>query len=237
MKTIGLIGGLSWESTADYYRYINQEVNHKLGGLHSAKCLLYSCDFEEIVRLQKAGDWKQAAKHLSDAAQKLEASGCDVILICTNTMHVVASEVQQAVSIPLLHIVDATVEQVKSKGISKVGLLGTRYTMEQSFYTDLLNEQGIETVVPDEADRLRVHDIIFTELCKGELNPASKLEYLQIVERLMARGAEGIILGCTEIPLLLKQADAEVPLFDTTRIHADAAVNFALAASGVGHGI
>ncbi|MDQ6423614.1 aspartate/glutamate racemase family protein [Paenibacillus sp. LHD-117] len=233
MKTIGLIGGLSWESTTDYYRYINQGVKAELGGLSSAKCMLYSCNFEEVVRMQKAGEWKQAAMLLADAARKLEAGGCDTILICTNTMHVVASEVQQAVRIPLLHIVDTTVESIKRTGISKVGLLGTRYTMEQSFYTDRLCEHGIEAIIPDETDRIRVHDIIFDELCKGELKPASKAEYLRIIDRLRARGAEGVILGCTEIPLLLKQEDVTVPMFDTTRIHADAAVAFALEAVAI----
>lgn len=228
MKTIGLIGGMSWESTADYYRYINQGVNRRLGGLHSAKCMLYSCDFEEVVRLQKAGAWGEAAALLADAARKLEAGGCDAILICTNTMHVVAGEVQQAAGIPLLNIVDATADRVKTNGLRKVGLLGTLYTMEHSFYTDRLREQGLDAIVPDEEDRLRVHEVIFNELCKGELNPDSKSDFMRIVERLRERGAEGVILGCTEIPLLLKQGDVDVPLFDTTLIHAEAAVSFAL---------
>lgn len=229
MKTIGLIGGLSWESTADYYKYINQGVSEQAGGLSSAKCLLYSCNFEEVVQMQKAGEWKRAADLLADAARKLEAGGCDTILICTNTMHVVASEVQAAVDVPLLHIVETTAEQIKQSGLRRVGLLGTRYTMEQSFYTDRLREHGIEAIIPDEADRIRVHDIIFGELCKGELKASSKNEYMEIIERLRAQGAEGIILGCTEIPLLLKQQDVNIPLFDTTRIHANAAVEFALA--------
>jgi len=228
MKTIGLIGGMSWESTADYYRHINQGVSRRLGGLHSAKCMLYSCDFEEVVRLQKAGAWGEAAALLADAARKLEAGGCDAILICTNTMHVVAGEVQQAVGIPLLNIVDATADRVKTFGLRKVGLLGTLYTMEHRFYTDRLGEQGLGAIVPDEEDRHRVHEVIFNELCKGELNPASKSDFVRIVERLRERGAEGVILGCTEIPLLLKQGDVDVPLFDTTLIHAEAAVNFAL---------
>ncbi|OXS52471.1 aspartate racemase [Cohnella sp. CIP 111063] len=228
MKTIGLIGGMSWESTADYYRYINQGVNRRLGGLHSAKCMLYSCDFEEVVRLQKAGAWGEAAALLADAARKLEAGGCDAILICTNTMHVVAGEVQQAVGIPLLNIVDATADRVKTNGLRKVGLLGTLYTMEHGFYTDRLREQGLDAIVPGEVDRLRVHEVIFNELCKGELNPDSKSDFMRIVERLRERGAEGVILGCTEIPLLLKQGDVDVPLFDTTLIHAEAAVSFAL---------
>lgn len=228
MKTIGLIGGLSWESTASYYRYINEGIKERLGGLHSAKCLLYSFDFAEVVQLQKTGQWQKAAALLAEAAVKLEASGCDVVLICTNTMHTVAAEVQRAVSIPLLHIIDVTANEVKRQSIRKVGLLGTQYTMEQSFYRDRLEELGIEAIIPQEADRNRVHEVIFQELCRGELNPSSKQEYLQIIERLRAQGAEGIILGCTEIPLLLHEGDGPLPLFDTTYIHANAAVEFAL---------
>lgn len=230
-----MIGGLSWESTADYYKYMNQGVSERAGGLTSAKCMLYSCNFEEVVQLQQAGEWGQAAELLSDAARKLEAGGCDTILICTNTMHVVANEVQEAVNVPLLHIVDTTAARIRKSGLNRVGLLGTRYTMEQSFYKDRLREHGIETIVPDEADRIRVHEIIFGELCKGELKASSKIEYLAIIERLRQKGAEGVILGCTEIPLLLKQHDIDLPLFDTTRIHAEAAVEFAL--EGVGHGL
>jgi aspartate racemase len=228
MKTIGLIGGLSWESTACYYRYINQGVKTRLGGLRSAKCLLYSFDFSEIVQLQEAGQWQEAAALLAEAAVKLEASGCDVVLICTNTMHTVAEDVQRAVSIPLLHIIDVTANEVKRQSIRKVGLLGTQYTMEQPFYRERLQELGIEAIVPEKADRDRVHEIIFHELCRGELNPSSKAEYLQIIERLRAQGAEGIILGCTEIPLLLQEGDGPLPLFDTTYLHARAAVEFAV---------
>lgn len=228
MKTIGLIGGLSWESTACYYRYINQGVKTRLGGLRSAKCLLYSFDFSEIVQLQKAGQWQEAAALLAEAAVKLEASGCDVVLICTNTMHTVAEDVQRAVSIPLLHIIDVTANEVKRQSIRKVGLLGTQYTMEQPFYRERLQKLGIEAIVPEKADRNRVHEIIFHELCRGELNPSSKAEYLQIIERLRAQGAEGIIMGCTEIPLLLQEGDGPLPLFDTTYLHARAAVEFAL---------
>lgn len=231
MKTIGLIGGLSWESTAYYYRYINQGIQDRLGGLHSAKCLLYSFDFEEVVQLQKAGQWQEAAALLAEAAVKLEAGGCDVILICTNTMHSVAEEVQCAVSIPLLHIIEVTANEVKRQSIRKVGLLGTQYTMEQPFYREHLEQLGIETVVPEEADRCRVHEIIFGELCRGELKPSSKAEYLRIIENLLAQGAEGIILGCTEIPLLLQNGDSPVPYFDTTYLHAIAAVDFALTAT------
>lgn len=231
MKTIGLIGGLSWESTAYYYRYINQGIQDRLGGLHSAKCLLYSFDFEEVVQLQKAGQWQEAAALLAEAAVKLEAGGCDVILICTNTMHTVAEEVQRAVSIPLLHIIEVTANEVKRQSIRKVGLLGTQYTMEQPFYREHLEQLGIETIVPEEADRCRVHEIIFGELCRGELKPSSKAEYLRIIEKLLAQGAEGIILGCTEIPLLLQNRDSPVPFFDTTYLHAIAAVDFALTAT------
>ncbi|TNJ68103.1 aspartate/glutamate racemase family protein [Paenibacillus hemerocallicola] len=228
MKTIGLIGGLSWESTACYYRYINIGIKTRLGGLRSAKCLLYSFDFSEVVQLQEAGKWQEAAALLAEAAVKLEASGCDVVLICTNTMHTVAEDVQRAVSIPLLHIIDVTANEVKRQSIHKVGLLGTQYTMEQPFYRERLQELGIEAIVPEKADRDRVHEIIFHELCRGELNPSSKAEYLQIIERLRAQGAEGIILGCTEIPLLLQEGDGPLPLFDTTYLHARAAVEFAL---------
>jgi aspartate racemase len=228
MKTIGLIGGLSWESTAFYYRYINQGIKVRLGGLHSAKCLLYSFDFAEVVQLQEAGQWQEAAALLAEAAVRLEASGCDVVLICTNTMHTVAEEVRRAVGIPLLHIIDVTANEVKRQSIRKVGLLGTQYTMEQPFYRERLLELGIEAIVPEEADRNRVHEVIFHELCRGELNPSSKAEYLQIIERLRAQGAEGIILGCTEIPLLLQEGDSPLPFFDTTYLHASAAVDFAL---------
>lgn len=231
MKAIGLLGGLSWESTASYYRYLNQSVRERLGGLHSAKCILYSFDFAEVVSLQEAGRWEDAAELLSDAARTLESSGCDAILICTNTMHAVAPEVQSAVSVPLLHIIDETAAEVKRHSIRKVGLLGTRYTMEQPFYRDRLTELGIEAIVPEDEERGRMHEIIFHELCRGELNPASKAEVLRIIERLRERGAEGIILGCTEIPLLIRQGDSDLPLFDTTLIHANAAVDFALSAT------
>ncbi|TMV52377.1 aspartate/glutamate racemase family protein [Paenibacillus mesophilus] len=228
MKTIGLIGGLSWESTAYYYKYINQGIQARLGGLHSAKCLLYSFDFAEVVQLQEAGQWQEAAALLAEAAAKLEAGGCDVVLICTNTMHTVADEVRRTLSIPLLHIIDETAKEVKRQSIRKVGLLGTRYTMEQPFYRDRLLDLGIEAIVPEKADRDRVHEVIFHELCRGELNPTSKAEYLRIIDRLRTQGAEGIILGCTEIPLLLREGDSPLPLFDTTYIHANAAVQFAL---------
>ncbi|RKN84395.1 aspartate/glutamate racemase family protein [Paenibacillus ginsengarvi] len=233
MKTIGLIGGLSWESTAYYYKYINEGVKDRLGGLHSAKCLLYSFDFAEIVNLQQTGRWQEAAALLAEAAVKLEQSGCDVILICTNTMHTVAEQVQRAIRIPLLHIIDVTADEVKRKSLRKVGLLGTQYTMEQPFYLERLEKLGIEAIVPEAADRKRVHEIIFHELCRGELKPSSKAEYLQIIDRLHARGAEGIILGCTEIPLLLQDGDGPLPLFDTTYLHSSAAVEYVLQTANV----
>lgn len=227
MKTIGLIGGLSWESTADYYRYINTFVKEQLGGLHSAKCLLYSFDFEEIVTLQKAGHWEKATELMVHAAKTLEAGGADVVLICTNTMHKMAKEVQAAVSIPLLHIAEAIGNEIKKAELKKVGLLGTMFTMEHSFYKDALLLQGIETIVPEKEDREAVHQIIFNELCKGIILPESKEIYMGIIDNLHANGAEGIILGCTEIPLLIKQEDNAIPFFDTTFLHAKAAVSYA----------
>lgn len=228
MKTIGLIGGLSWESTADYYRYINTFVKEQLGGLHSAKCLLYSFDFEEIVALQKAGNWDKATELMIHAAKTLETGGADIVLICTNTMHKMAKEVQAAVSIPLLHIAEVTGNEAKDAGLKKVGLLGTMFTMEHSFYKEALLDQEIETIVPEKEDREAVHRIIFDELCKGIILPESKEIYLHIIDKLLAQGAEGIILGCTEIPLLIKQEDSSIPLFDTTFLHAKAAVSYAL---------
>ncbi|AYV69300.1 aspartate racemase [Niallia circulans] len=228
MKTIGLIGGLSWESTADYYRYINTFVKEQMGGLHSAKSLLYSFDFEEIVALQKAGHWNEATVLMKNAAKTLEAGGADIVIICTNTMHKMAKEVQAAINIPLLHIADVTGNEIKKTALKKVGLLGTMFTMEQSFYKDALFQQEIETIIPDKEDREAVHQIIFDELCKGIILPESKAIYLRIIEKLQAQGAEGIILGCTEIPLLIKQEDSSIPLFDTTFLHAKAAVSYAL---------
>lgn len=228
MKTIGLIGGLSWESTTDYYRYINTLVKEKMGGLHSAKCLLYSFDFEEIVALQKAGHWEKATELMINAAKTLEAGGADVVLICTNTMHKMAKEVQASLSIPLLHIAEVTGNKAKEAGLKKVGLLGTMFTMEHAFYKETLLDQGIETIVPEKEERESVHHIIFDELCKGIILPESKKTYIRIIEKLIDQGAEGVILGCTEIPLLIKQEDSSIPLFDTTFLHAKAAVSFAL---------
>lgn len=230
MKTIGLIGGMSWESTVPYYRQLNESVKQRLGGLHSAKCILYSVDFHDIERLQQSGDWDAAGAVLADAARALEAAGADFIVLCTNTMHKVAASIEAAVAIPLLHIADATAAAIKQAGYSRVGLLGTKFTMEQPFYCERLSEQhGIEVLLPNDAERDSLHQIIYQELCQGVINPDSK----QIVRRMMAglawQGVDGIILGCTEIGLLVGKADAAVPLFDTAVIHAKAAVELALA--------
>ena len=229
MKTIGLLGGMSWESTESYYRLINEGVKTRLGGLHSAKIAMLSVDFEEIEQLQHSGDWEGTAIILSDAAQRIEAAGADFMLICTNTMHKVAPEIEQAISIPLLHIADATAKHVRDAGIETVGLLGTNFTMEQAFYRGRLADiHAIQVLVPDKADRDLVHDVIYNELCLGEIDVASRKEYVRIIEAMADRGAEAVILGCTEIGSLVQQAHTEVPLFDTTVIHAQAAVDEAL---------
>jgi len=229
MKTIGLIGGMSWESSQEYYRIINETAREKLGGLHSAQCLMFSFDFAEIEELQHFGNWKEATRRMVEAAQNLEKGGADFVLICTNTMHKMAKEVQDGIRIPLLHIADPTGQAIEAKSITKIGLLGTKYTMEHDFYKGrLISEFGLEVVVPDEADRQTVHDIIYDELCLGVVKEDSKKKYQQIIEKLKAAGAEGVILGCTEIMLLIKQADTDLPIFDTTRIHAETAVERAL---------
>jgi len=228
MKTIGLIGGMSWESTALYYRIVNREVGRRLGGLRSAKLHLASLDFEEIVVGQRAGAWEALATQLGDAARKLEQAGADCVLIATNTMHRVAEAVQAAVSIPLLHIVDVTAAAICDAGCRRVALLGTRYTMEQPFYVEHLARHGIACMVPDADERAEVHRVIFDELCKGDLNAASRKRLQVIVRRLRARGAQGLILGCTELSLTLAPHDVDLPLFDTTQLHALAAVTFAL---------
>jgi aspartate racemase len=229
MKTIGLIGGMSWESTATYYRIINELVRDRLGGLHSAKICLCSLDFAEIAAQQSRGDWDAMGALLGDAAKHLEAAGADCVLICTNTMHKLADAVQRRITIPLLHIADAAAERAVAAGLTCVGLLGTRFTMEDGFYAERLSAQhGITVITPDEADRQVVHRIIYDELCVGRRDEASKQEYLRIIKRLVAHGAQGIVLGCTEIGLLISQSDTEVPLLDTTTIHAEAAVEFAL---------
>jgi len=229
MKTIGLIGGMSWESSQEYYRIINETAREKLGGLHSAQCLMFSFDFAEIEELQHFGNWKEATRRMVEAAQNLEKGGADFVLICTNTMHKMAKEVEDGIRIPLLHIADPTGQAIEAKSITKIGLLGTKYTMEHDFYKGrLISEFGLEVVVPDEADRQTVHDIIYDELCLGVVKEDSKKKYQQIIEKLKAAGAEGVILGCTEIMLLIKQADTDLPIFDTTRIHAETAVERAL---------
>ncbi len=229
MKTIGLIGGMSWESSIEYYRIINETVRDKLGGLHSAKSIMVSVDFAEIEALQHEGRWDETARMLIAAAQNVERGGGDFVVLCTNTMHKVAEEVQEHIHIPLLHIADATAERVKSEGLKKVGLLGTKFTMEEAFYKDrLAEEHGLEVVIPAEPEREVVHRVIYDELCLGEIKAASKAAYIRIMDRLIEEGAEGIILGCTEISLLVGQEDSAVPLFDTTEIHAQAAVEYAL---------
>lgn len=230
MKTLGLIGGMSWESTTDYYRVINEEVKAQLGGLHSAKLCLFSVDFAEIEVLQHEGQWAEAAVILANAARSLEAAGADVVMICTNTMHKVAPEVSAAVNIPLLHIADATGQVLKAEGITRVGLLGTRFTMSERFYRERLEQQfNIDVLVPDEDDQALVHRIIYDELCLGIVNEQSRHAYIEVMERLTAQGAQAVILGCTEIAMLVKPEHTDIRLFDTTRIHAEAAVTFALA--------
>ncbi|MDG1121483.1 MAG: aspartate/glutamate racemase family protein [Glaciecola sp.] len=230
MKTIGLLGGMSWESTVSYYQAINQGVKAQLGGLHSAKICLHSVDFAEIAALQHSDDWDALAQILTTAAQSLEQAGADSLVICTNTMHKLAPHLQSQLSIPLLHIADATAEQLVSDGITKVGLLGTRYTMEQDFYTSRLTQGfGIEVVLPSADQRTVVHNVIYEELCVGEINDISRKIYQDIIDSLAAQGAQAVILGCTEIALLISAKDTDVPIYDTTAIHAQAAVNFALA--------
>ena len=229
MKTIGLIGGMSWESTIPYYRQINETIRERLGGLHSAKIVLYSVDFHEIERLQHAGDWDAAGAILAEAARSLEAAGAAFLVLCTNTMHKVAARIEAAVNIPLLHIADPTAAEIKRAGYSTVGLLGTRFTMEQAFYRDRLSEHhGLRVVVPESDDRETVHRIIYEELCLGVVKPESREAYRKVMRSLAANGAQAIILGCTEISLLVDQQDSDVPLFDTTAIHARIAAEEAL---------
>ena len=230
-KIIGLIGGMSWESSAEYYRIINERVRERLGTLHSARCLMWSFDFAEIEALQHAGRWDKATELLIEAARRLERGGADFLLICTNTMHRMADDVQAAVVIPLLHIADPTAERIKAAGLNRVGLLGTAFTMEQDFYKGRLTARhGLDVIVPDEEDRHTVHRVIYDELVQGRVEEISRAAYRAIIARLVARGAEAIILGCTEIMLLVRPEDSPVPLFDTTAIHADAAVERALTA-------
>jgi aspartate racemase len=230
MKTIGLIGGMSWESTIPYYSEINEVIRARLGGLHSAKIILYSVDFHEIEQLQRSGDWETAGSVLAQAAQSLQRAGADFLVVGANTMHKVAPAIEAAVNLPLLHIADCVATEIKQASFTKVGLLGTRFTMEQDFYKERLRQKhGVETIVPDESDRASVHRIIYEELCRGAILETSRIEYRAIMANLIARGAQGIILGCTEITLLVNQDDAAVPLFDTAKIHARTAAQFALA--------
>src|SRR5215216_5001384 len=229
MKTIGLLGGMSWESSIEYYRIINERTNAKLGGLHSAKSLMISVDFAEVETLQHEDRWSEAASLLVDAGKSLENGGADFIVLCTNTMHKVAEEIQANVKIPFLHIVDPTAQLIKESGIQNIGLLGTRFTMEEEFYKGRLSQKfGLNVSVPSAQEREIIHRVIYDELVLGKIEPHSKAQYMDIIEQMVRRGAEGIILGCTEIGLLIHPEDSRVPLFDTTRIHAETAVDYAL---------
>jgi aspartate racemase len=230
MKTIGLLGGMSWESTALYYQLINEEVKRRLGGLHSAKIALVSVDFQEIEDLQHKNKWQEAGEILAQAGRQVEAAGAEFLLICTNTMHKVAPQIERATNIPILHLADATAARIKQQGIGQIGLLGTNFTMEQDFYRGRLAEKhGLDVIVPSSEDRQLVHRVIYEELCLGRVLDASRSEYLRIINGLQKQGAEGVIEGCTEIVMLVKQEHTAVPLFDTTAIHAEEAVNWALA--------
>ncbi|HEX4740126.1 MAG TPA: aspartate/glutamate racemase family protein [Caulobacteraceae bacterium] len=228
-RVIGLVGGMSWESSAQYYRLVNEGVRDRLGGFHSARCLMWSVDFAEVADLQHAGRWADATSLVIEGARRLERGGADFLVICTNTMHLMADEVQASVDLPLLHIADPTAERIRASGFRRVGLLGTAFTMEQDFYKGrLASRHGLEVLVPDTADRAEVHRVIYDELVKGRVEEASRQAYRQIIDRLVRRGAQAIIMGCTEIMLLVKPEDSAVPLFDTTALHAEAAVDLAL---------
>jgi len=230
MKTIGLLGGMSWQSTVGYYQHINELVALKLGGLHSAKIAMRSVDFAPIAAMQKQDRWQEMGQLLSEEARLIEAAGADCLLICTNTMHLVAEQVAEAINIPLLHIADATAQQLQAQQQHKVALLGTVFTMQKAFYKDRIRERfGIEVIVPDSAEQQLVNDVIYNELCVGQVTERSREQFLKIIDTLKLRGAEGVILGCTEIGLLIQQQHSDLPLFDTTHIHASAAVDFALA--------
>lgn len=229
MKTIGLIGGMSWQSSIEYYRIINEAINNELGKHHSAKSIMYSVDLDYVLELQHKEEWQTLAEMMVDAAKRLEDAGCDFVLICANTMHITADEVQKNIKIPLLHIADTTGQEIKSKGMKKIGLMGTPFTMEREFYKGRLKERyGIEVIVPDLDDRKYIYDVICEELDFGVLKESSRKRYIEIMEQLVQRGAEGIILGCTEIPLLVKQEHTNIPVFDTTMIHALSAVRLAI---------
>ncbi len=230
MKTMGLIGGMSWESSIEYYRLINETVKERLGGLHSSKCLMYSVDFQVMVELMQAGDWERISFLLQEAAALLKAAGSDFVVICSNTMHRAVPDIEKNVGIPVHHIADAAAQSILKKDLKKVGLLGTKYAMEGEFYRKrLMDKFGLEAIIPDEGDRCTINRIIFDELCAGVINPASKEIFLTIIDKLIEEGAEGIILGCTEIPLLIKQEDVSIPIFDTMTLHAVSAVELALA--------
>jgi len=228
LKTIGLIGGMSWESTAEYYRLINEEIKERMGGLHSAKCLIYSVDFGEIEAFMRTGQWEKIGEELINAARVLENGGADLILLCTNTMHKLYDQIQKEIEIQLLHIADATSEKILQEKIKRVGLLGTRETMEQDFYKSRIENKGIQVIVPGKKERELVNQVIFDELCLGKIKDESRENYIKIIEGLISMGAEGIVLGCTEIPLLINSDDSRVPLFDTTYIHAMKAVEKAV---------
>lgn len=228
LKTIGLIGGMSWESTVTYYKIINETVKEKLGGLHSAKCILYSIDFQEIEECQANGNWEKSGEILGEAANNLEKAGADFIVICTNTMHKVINQIKEKISIPILHIAEMTAEKILEKGLKNIALLGTKYTMEQDFYKSKLIEKEINVIIPDKNDIEIINKVIYDELCLGIINSNSKKKFLEIVDKLRSKGAEGIILGCTEIGLLIKNEDTDVPLFDTAVIHAEEAAIYSI---------
>ena len=228
LKTIGLIGGMSWESTVTYYKIINEVIKEKLGGLHSAKCVLYSLDFQEIEECQANGNWQKSGEILGEAANNLEKAGADFIVICTNTMHKVVNQIKEKISIPILHIAEMTAEKILEKGLKNIALLGTKYTMEQDFYKSKLIEKGINVIIPDKNDIEIINEVIYDELCLGIINSNSKKKFLEIVDKLRNKGAEGIILGCTEIGLLIKNEDTDVPLFDTAIIHAEQAAMYSI---------
>ena len=228
MRTLGLLGGMSWESTLPYYRLLNERVRERLGGLHSAKLLLYSVDFAEIETLQHRGEWDAAGQLLADAAVRLQQAGAEALVICTNTMHLVAGQIEAATAVPLLHIADATARRIHGAGLQSIGLLGTRFTMEQAFYRERLERSGLQVLVPDTAARERIHAIIYDELCRGVIRDESRAFYRRAIADLIGQGAQGIVLGCTEIGLLIGAAHAPVPLFDTARIHAEDAADWAM---------
>lgn len=228
MKKIGLIGGMSWESTSLYYKIINEYISRKKGGLYSAECILYSVDFNEISSLQKSGDWKKCGEILGNIAKKLETAGADFIVICTNTMHKVVPDVEKYINIPVIHIAEAAYNKIKQAGIKNIGLLGTKYTMKEDFYKKILFEKGLNVIIPNDDDMEYINNVIFNELCRGEIKHQSKEKFLEIVEKLKSKGAEGVILGCTEIVMLISQKDIDIKVFDTTEIHAETAAELSL---------